>query len=82
MVNIQSATAEIRGGKKIEPAAGVPAVTLPIYENARLGRKVNFARGKIHGSNEAKTRNQLKFAEVPQTGKSISALSGPKFTLL
>ena len=23
------------------------AVTLPIYENARLGRKVNFARGKI-----------------------------------
>jgi len=55
---------------------------LPIYENARLGRKVNFARGKIHGSNEAKTRNQLKFAEVPQTGKSISALSGPKFTLL
>jgi len=23
------------------------AVTLPIYENERLGRKVNFARGKI-----------------------------------
>jgi len=30
------------------PAAGVPrAVTLSIYENARLGRKVNFARANI-----------------------------------
>jgi len=34
----------------LTPAAGVPcsnAVTLPIQENARLGRKVNFAPGKI-----------------------------------
>jgi len=33
-------------------------------------------------SNAAKTRNQLKFAGVPQTTGSISAASGPKFTIL
>jgi len=31
-------------------------------------------------SNEAKTRNPLKFAAVPQTPEPISAVSGPKFT--
>jgi len=30
----------------------------------------------------AKTRNPLKFAGVPQTPKPISAVSGPKFTIL
>jgi len=33
-------------------------------------------------SNEAKTRNPLKFAEVPQTRQQISAASGLKFTIL
>jgi len=33
-------------------------------------------------SNAAKTRNLLKFAGVPQTTGSISAASGPKFTIL
>jgi len=33
-------------------------------------------------SNATKTRNQLKFAGVPQTAESISAVSGPKFTIL
>jgi len=33
-------------------------------------------------SNAAKTRNPLKFAGVPQTNETISALSGPKFTIL
>ena len=33
-------------------------------------------------SNAAKTRNPLKFAVVPQTNGSISAASGPKFTIL
>ena len=33
-------------------------------------------------NNAAKTRNQLKFAGVPQTNKKISAASGPKFTIL
>ena len=30
----------------------------------------------------AKTRNPLKFARVPQTNETISAASGPKFTIL
>jgi len=33
-------------------------------------------------SNEAKTRNPLKFAGMPQTRQQISAASGPKFTIL
>jgi len=33
-------------------------------------------------SNAAKTRQPLKFAGVPQTTGSISAASGPKFTIL
>ena len=33
-------------------------------------------------SNAAKTRNLLKFAGVPQTNETISAASGPKFTVL
>jgi len=33
-------------------------------------------------SNAAKTRNQLKFGGVPQSNKTISAASGPKFTIL
>ena len=33
-------------------------------------------------SNAAKTRNPLKFAGVPQTTGSISAVNRPKFTIL
>jgi len=33
-------------------------------------------------SNAAKTRNQLKLPGVPQTNETISAASGPKFTIL
>jgi len=33
-------------------------------------------------SNAAKTQNPMKFAGVPQTTGSISAVSGPKFTIL
>ena len=33
-------------------------------------------------SNAAKTRNPLKFSGVPQTNETISAASGPKFTIL
>jgi len=33
-------------------------------------------------SNEAKTRNRLKFAGVPQTRERISAVSGPTFAIL
>ena len=33
-------------------------------------------------SNAAKTQNQLKSGGVPQTNETISAVSGPKFTIL
>jgi len=33
-------------------------------------------------SNEAKTRKPLKLAGMPQTNKTISTVSGPKFTIL
>ena len=33
-------------------------------------------------SNAAKMLNPLKFAGVPQTNETISAASGPKFTIL
>ena len=33
-------------------------------------------------TNATKTRNPLKFAGVPQTPEPISAVNGPKFTIL
>ena len=40
------------------------------------------AQNGVPYSNAAKTRNPLKFARVPQTTGPISAVSGPKFTIL
>jgi len=40
------------------------------------------AHYKIPCSNAAKTQNPLIFAGTPQTTRSISAASGPKFTIL
>jgi len=37
---------------------------------------------RVPCNNAAKTRKLLKLAGVPQTGKLISAASGPKFTIL
>ena len=37
---------------------------------------------RVPCSNAAKTRNPLKVARVPQTPEQISAISGPKFTIL
>ena len=37
---------------------------------------------RVPSSNAAKTRNPLKFAAVPQTHQQISAVSGPKLTIL
>jgi len=37
---------------------------------------------RVPCSSAARTRNQLKFAGVPQTNETISAASGPKFTIL
>jgi len=36
---------------------------------------------RVACSNAAKTRNPLKFDGVPQTNETISAASGPKFTI-
>ena len=40
------------------------------------------ATTRVPCSNAAKTRKPLKFARVPQTRQRISAVSGPKFTIL
>ena len=40
------------------------------------------AHYKMPCSNAAKTQNALKFVGVPQTPEPISAVSGPKFTIL
>ena len=37
---------------------------------------------RVPCSNAAKKQNLLKFAGVPQTNETISAASGPKFTIL
>ena len=37
---------------------------------------------RVPCSNAAKTRNPLKLAGVPQTRQQISAISGPKFSIL
>ena len=37
---------------------------------------------RVPCSNAVKTRNPLKLAGVPQTNETISAASGPKFTML
>jgi len=37
---------------------------------------------KVPCSNAAMTRNPLKVARVPQTRQQISAVSGPKFTII
>jgi len=47
-----------------------------------LGLGVGFGYRNNTSSNAAKTRNPFKFGGVPQTGKSISAAIGPKFTIL
>jgi len=44
--------------------------------------KLADADARVPCSNAAKTQNLLKFAGVPQTTGSISAVSGPKFATL
>jgi len=52
------------------------------YGDDQRSCKVWLASGERRRcSNETKTQNQLKFAGVPQTGKPISAVSGPKFAI-
>jgi len=85
MVDIQSPTAEIRRGKKVEMWAnaqrdGCPAEYrwCPLFNAAVWLTPTN----RVPCSNAAKTRNPLKFAGVPQTHQQISAVSRPKFTIV
>ena len=58
-------------------------VTLPNIGGALYSiTPQSLADAQMPYSNAAKTRNQLKFAGVPQTPEPISAASGPKFTIL
>jgi len=65
--------------------AGAPKNVYIVYQpgDGQTSFKVWLVSGeRCRCSNEGKTRNQLKFAGVPQTGKLISAGNGPKFTIL
>ena len=59
-------------------------VTLPNIGGALCSTPQSLADAhyQMTCSNAAKTRNQLKFAGMPQMVKPISAVSGPKFTIL
>ena len=57
-------------------------VALPNIGGALCSTPQSLADAQMPCSNAAKTRNQLKFAGVPQTGQPISATSRPKFTIL
>ena len=91
MVDTQSATAEIRRGKKKEdrkklecgPMPNLMAA-LPNIGGALCSTPQSLADAPtgVSCSNAAKTRNPLKFAGVPQTRQQISAASEPKFTIL
>jgi len=57
-------------------------VALPNIGGALCSMPQSLADAQMPCSNAAKTRSQLKFAEVPQTGQPISAVNGPKFAVL
>ena len=94
VVDIQSATAEIRRGKekiedrqKIELEHGpMPNVmaALPNVGGAVCSAPQSLADAHYYMacSNAVKTRYQLKFAGVSQNTGPISAASRPKFTIL
>jgi len=54
----------------------------PVFNAANFGWRALHRSARVPCSNAAKTRNPLKFAGVPQTGKPISAVSGPMFDIL
>jgi len=59
-------------------------VALPNIGGALCSTPQSLADAHYHMpcSNAAKTQNPRKFAGVPQTTRSISAASGPKFAIL
>jgi len=57
-------------------------VALPNTVGALCSTPQSLADAQMPYSNAAKTRNQLKSVRVPQMVEPISAVSGPKFTIL
>ena len=59
-------------------------VALPNTSGALCSTPQSLADAHYYSAvhNAAKTRNQLKFAGVPQTNETISTASEPKFTIL
>jgi len=59
-------------------------VALPNVSGALYSTPQSLADARYYMpcSNAAKTRNPLKFSGVPQSNETISAASGPKFTIL
>jgi len=86
MVDIQSVAAEIRRGiKKLEMWANAQRDGRPAEYRWRPLFNAEFwmmPTTRVSCSNAAKTRNPLKLPEVPQTNETISAASGPNFTIL
>ena len=96
MVDIQPAAAEIRRGIKKRNNIEEDRKKLEMWTNAqRDGRPAKYRwrplfnaavwltpTTRVSCSNAAKKRNPLKLPEVPQTNETISATSGPKFTIL
>jgi len=89
MVTIQSPTAEIRRGKRRRRRTRMWANAQPdgrpvehrwhpLFNAAKFGWRPLLDAG----SNAAKTQNPLKLVGVPQTNETISAVTGPKFTIL
>ena len=60
--------------------AALPNIDGALCSTPRSLSAAHYTR--VSCSNAAKTRKPLKLAGVPQTGKSISAASGSKFTIL
>jgi len=86
-IDIHSATAEIRRGKKKKLECGPMPNVMAALQNigdafCSTPQSLADAHSTVPCSNAAKTRNPLKFGGVPQTPEPISAVSGPKFTIL
>ena len=86
MVDIQCVAAGIRRGIKKELECGpMPNVmaALPDIGGTLCSTPQSLADAHYYMpcSNADKTRNTLKLRGVPQTNETISAVSGPQFTI-
>jgi len=87
MVEIKSVAAEIRREKKERLEMRANAQRDGRHAEYRWRSLLNAAlwltpTTRVPCSNTAKTRNPLKLPGVPQTNETLSAASGPKFTIL